>query len=130
MKNSTANSLGYFVLVTALIHSALSLHMSARIPREFHARPARRIIGYECKNCEKVFANVFAYDQHRNHASTRGTLCASITMRDEMIGLRRSDTSTAALSSRPSTGWIVLDTEHMYITHYSQFNLTELHCHS
>ena len=90
-----------------IINSTLSLKMNSQVPREFNAQPARRILSYECKNpnCGKLFANVFAYDQHRNHATTQGTLCASITMRNEITGLRRSDTSTAALSTRPSTGW-------------------------
>jgi hypothetical protein len=56
-----------------------------------------------------MFPNVssfkFAYDQHRNHATTKGTLCASMTMRDEISGLHRADTSTAALSTRARFGW-------------------------
>jgi hypothetical protein len=50
----------------------------------FNAPPARRIIGYQCTNPHygKVFTNVFAYDQHHNHATRAGTLCASIMMRE------------------------------------------------
>ncbi len=73
---------------------------------ERNAPFARRILGYQCSNshCEKVFHNVFAYIQHRTHATKRGTLCESVTMREQITGLRRSDTSTAALSARPITG--------------------------
>ena len=40
---------------------------------EFHVPPAQRITGYQCANHHsgKVFPNVFAHDQNRNHA-TRG----------------------------------------------------------
>jgi hypothetical protein len=41
-----------------------------------------------------TFKNVFAYDQHSNHATRAGTLCASIMMREELIGVRRADRST------------------------------------
>ena len=105
MQMSVANTLSYILVVAAIINFEESLTMSQ--PSVFNARPARRIIGYQCKNpnCLKVFPNVFAYNMHRNHATTRGTMCASLMMRDEISGLRRSDTSTAALSTRASTGW-------------------------
>ena len=54
----------------------------------FNAPPARRMIGYQCTNShgptlqKKLFTNVFAYDQHRNHATRAGTLCADIMMRE------------------------------------------------
>jgi hypothetical protein len=73
----------------------------------FNAPPSRRIIGYQCTNphCGKVFSNLFAYDQHRNHATRAGTLCASIMMREELTGVRRADRSTAVLSARPRPGF-------------------------
>ena len=73
----------------------------------FNAPPSRRIIGYQCTNphCRKVFTNVFAYDQHRNHATRAGTLCASIMMREELTGVRRADRSTAVLSALPRPGF-------------------------
>jgi hypothetical protein len=72
----------------------------------FNAPPARRIIGYPCTNphCGKVFTNVFAYDQHHNHATRAGTLCASIMMRGEFTAVRRADRSSAVLSARPRRG--------------------------
>jgi hypothetical protein len=72
----------------------------------FNAPPARRIIGYQCTNphCGKLFTNVFAYDQHRNHAIRAGTLCASIKMREELTAVRRADRSSAVLSARPRRG--------------------------
>ncbi len=59
----------------------------------------RRINGYQCTspNCGKVFTNVFAYDQHHNHATRAGTLCASIMMREELTAVRRADRSSAVL---------------------------------
>jgi hypothetical protein len=56
----------------------------------FNATPARRIIGYQCTNphCGKLFTNVFAYDQHRNHAARAGTHCTSIIMREELTTVR------------------------------------------
>ncbi len=54
--------------------------------------------------CCKVFANLFAYDQHRNHATKAGTLCASLTMRAELTGVRRVDCPIPVLHARPRTG--------------------------
>ena len=107
VRNASAKSVCCLVVVAAIINSTLTLQMSAHISRGFNSQPARRILGYQCANpnCLKVFGNQYAYDQHRNHKTRQGTLCASITMRDEVTGLRRSDTSTAALSTRRSTGW-------------------------
>lgn len=81
----------------------LTLTMDAHA---FNAPASRRIIGYQCKNprCGKVFANVFAYEQHRNHSSRAGTLCASLTMRQELTGVRRADRSVPVLSARPHQG--------------------------
>ncbi len=72
--------------------------------RKFNMHPAHRILGHQCRNpnCNKLFANAFAYDQDHNHATTQRTLCASITMRNEVSELRRSDASTATLSARPA----------------------------
>ena len=82
----------------------LTLTMDAHA---FNAPASRRIIGYQCKNprCGKVFANVFAYEQLRNHATRVGTLCASIVMCQELTGVRRVDRSTAVLIARPHTGF-------------------------
>ncbi len=50
----------------------------------FNAPPPLRIIWYQCTHphCGKVFTNVFAYDQRRNHATRAGSLCASILVRE------------------------------------------------
>jgi hypothetical protein len=50
----------------------------------FNAPPARRIIGYQCTNPHfgEESTNVFAYNQHRNHATRAETLCAGIMMRE------------------------------------------------
>jgi hypothetical protein len=72
----------------------------------FNAPPPLRIIGYQCTNphCGKVFTSVFAYDQHRNHATRAGTLCASIIMGKELTVVCRADRSSAVLSARPRRG--------------------------
>ena len=72
----------------------------------FNAPPARRIVGHQCTNphCGKVFTHVFAYDQHRNHTTRAGTLCASIMMREELTTVRRADRSSAVLSARQRQG--------------------------
>ncbi len=95
------------VLVASIINSTLTLQMSAHISRGFNLHPARRILGHQCSNpnCLFFFANQHACDLHRNHETRKGTLCASITMGDEVTRLHRSDTSTAVLSTRRSTGW-------------------------
>jgi hypothetical protein len=84
MHIASAKSFCCLVLVAAIINSTLSLQMSAHISRGFNSQPAWRILGYQCANpnCLKLFANAFANDQHRNHATRQGTLCASITMRE------------------------------------------------
>ena len=51
-----------------------------------------------------MFTNVFAYDQHRNHATKAGTLCASLTMRAELTGVRRVDRPVPVLHARPLPG--------------------------
>ncbi len=51
-----------------------------------------------------MFTNVLADDQHRNHATRAGTLCASIMMREELAAVRRADRSSAILSARPRRG--------------------------
>ncbi len=100
-------SLRYLVPVAAIFNCTLSLSMCARLSSNKRNAPAaRRILGYQCSNphCGNISHNVFAYNQHRTHETKRGTLCESITMSEEITGLCRSDTSTAALSARPTTG--------------------------
>ena len=51
-----------------------------------------------------MFANLFAYDQHRNHATKAEILCASLTMRAELTGVRRVDRPIPGLHARPLPG--------------------------
>jgi hypothetical protein len=93
----------------AIIGIVLSCPFSFSLTMDAHALnapPPRRTIGYQCTNphCGKVFTNVFAYDQHSNHATRAGTLCASIMMRGELTAVRRADRSSAVLSVRPRRG--------------------------
>lgn len=71
----------------------------------FNAQFSQRVLCYFCKNCTGTFSNMYGYDQHRSHPSKRGTLCTSLTMRQEILGTRRADLSTPALQSRtPKNG--------------------------
>ncbi len=73
----------------------------------FNAPASRRIIGYQFTNPHsgKVFTSVFAYEQHRNHATRAGTLCVSFMMCEELTGVRRADRPTAVLSASPHPGF-------------------------
>ena len=59
--------------VLSYLQNILSINDRAH----WNAPASRRIIGYQCKNptCGKVFANLFTYDQHRNHVSARVWRC-------------------------------------------------------
>ncbi len=91
------------VIIEIVCLGSFSLTMDAHA---FNAPPPRRIIGHQCTNphCGKVFTHVFAYDQHRNHTTRAGTLCASIMMREELTTVRRADRSSAVLSARQRQG--------------------------
>ena len=64
----------------------LLLYFFSQAGYTLNAPACRRIIGYQFTNPHsgKGFTNVFAYEQHRNDAIRAGTLCASLTMRDEL----------------------------------------------
>jgi hypothetical protein len=66
----------------------------------FNAPFTQRVLAYHCQSCNKSYSNLFGYDQHRRHPSKRGTLCTSLTMRQEILGMRRADLSTPALLPR------------------------------
>ena len=44
--------------------------------------------------CNRSFSNLKSYDQHRVHARNAFTLCASLTMRREIIATRRAGVNT------------------------------------
>ena len=67
---------------------------------KFNAPPSQ----FTNPRCGEVFTNVFAYDQHRNHTTKAGTLCASLTMRAELTGVRRVDRPVPVLHARPLPG--------------------------
>ena len=91
------------IVLSCAYHTLVAFTMQAH---SLNAPASRRIIGYQCNNptCGKVFANLFAYDQHRNHATKAGTLCASLTMRAELTGVRRVDRPVPVLHARPLPG--------------------------
>ncbi len=67
---------------------------------KFNAPPSQ----FTNPHCGEVFTNLFTYDQHRNHATKAGTLCASLTMRAELTGVRRVDRPVPVLHARPQPG--------------------------
>ncbi len=73
-----------------------------------HAPPPR-IIAYEWikPRCPQSFPNIMAqpsYDVHRYHARNVGTLCASLTMRREIVATRRAGLTTAVIKRIPPKG--------------------------
>ena len=106
MRNDIRN-IGFVIgIVLSCAYHTLALVAFTMQAHSLNALASRRIIGYQCKNptCGKVFANLFAYDQHRNHATKAGTLCASLTMRAELTGVRRVDRPVPVLHARTLPG--------------------------
>ena len=81
------------------------LNMSMALSAE-HAPTPHRIIAYECLNpkCAKSFSNMHSYDVHRYHARNVGTLCASLTMRREIVAMRRAGLTTSVIKRIPPKG--------------------------
>ena len=106
MRSNIRNISFVIGIVLSCTYHTLALVDFTMQAHSLNAPSSRRIIGYQCKNpaCGKVFANVCSYDQHRNHATKAGTLCASLTMRVELTGVRRVDRPIPDLHARPSTG--------------------------
>ena len=106
MRNNIRNTSFVIGIVLSCAYHTLALVALTMQAYTLNAPGSRRIIGYQCKNpvCGKVFANLFAYDQHRNHATKAGTLCASLTMRAELTCVRRVDRPIPDLHARPRTG--------------------------
>jgi hypothetical protein len=106
MRSNIRNISFVIGIVLSCTYHTLALVDFTMQAHSLNAPSSRRIIGYQCKNpaCGKVFANVWSYNQHRNHATKAGTLCASLTMRVELTGVRRVDRPIPDLHARPSTG--------------------------
>ena len=81
------------------------LHMSTSLSAD-NAPPPQRIIAYVCMNpkCDQSFTNLFSYDQHRYHSRNVGTLCASLTMRREIVATRRAGVTTSVIKRIPPKG--------------------------
>ena len=75
-------------------------------PSAENAPPPRRIIAFICMNprCDRSFSNLYSYDQHRVHARNANTLCASLTMRREIIATRRAGVTTSVVTEIASKG--------------------------
>ncbi len=106
MRNNIRNISFVIGIFLSCAYHTLALVALKMRAHSLNAPASRRIIGYQFKNpvCGKVFAKLFAYDQHRNHATKAGTLCASLTMRAELTGVRRVVRPIPALHARPRTG--------------------------
>ena len=89
------------IFCASFLYMSMALSLSAE-----NAPQHRRIIAYECMNpkCEQSFTNMHSYDVHRYHARNVGTLCASLTMRREIIATRRAGLTTAVITRIPSKG--------------------------
>ena len=107
MRNNIRNISFVIGIVLSCAYHTLALVALKMQAHSLNAPASRRIIGYQCKNpaCHgKVFANVWAYDQHRTNAAKAGTLCASLTMRAELTGVRRVDRPVPVLHARSLPG--------------------------
>ncbi len=84
----------------------LLLYFFSQAGYTLNAPASRRIIGYQFTNPNsgKGFTNVFAYELHRNDAIRAGPLCASLTIRDELTGVRRVDRPVPVLHAWPLPG--------------------------
>ncbi len=83
----------------ALTISVFSVLLSMSLSADNAAPPLHRIIAYVCLNpkCNQSFTNLHSYDQHRTHARNANTLCASLTMRREIVATRRAGVTTSVL---------------------------------
>jgi hypothetical protein len=62
------------------------------------------LAGIECNGCNKIFASLFRYDQHRRSNALRGTACSAVPdeNRRNLHAVIRPNMSTASLFSRPA----------------------------
>ncbi len=106
MRNNIRNTSFVIGIVLSCAYHTLALVALTMQANTLNAPGSRRIIGYQCKNpvCGRVFANLFAHDQHCNHTTKAGSLCTSLTMRAELNGVRRVDRPIPDLHARPRTG--------------------------
>ena len=94
-----------FVFGTLCFLCVLSLSTPMQVSSD-HAPPPRRVIAYVCMNpkCEQSFTNLHSYDRHRTHARNVNTLCASLTMRREIVATRRTGVTTSVVTEIPRRG--------------------------
>ena len=64
----------------------------------------KRLAGIECNGCNKIFASLFRYDQHRRSDALRGTACSALPdeNRTNLYAVSRPNMSTASLLRRPA----------------------------
>ena len=92
--------------LTIFCISFLNMSTSQHAHNADNMPPPQRIVAYVCMNpkCDKLFTNLFSYDQHRYHARNVGTLCASLTMRREIVATRRAGVTTSVIKRIPHKG--------------------------
>ena len=84
-----------FALIVSFCFVLLSMSLSA----DNAAPPLQRIIASVFLNpkCNQSFTNLYGYDQHQTHARNQNKLCASLTMRREIVATRRAGVATSVL---------------------------------
>ena len=126
MPNSLQNQYSFSFAFTIFCISFLNMSTSQHVHNSDNVPPPQRIVAYICMNpkCEKVFANLFSYDQHRYHARNVGTLCGNVCELDNASRNRcdatrwRDDFSDQAHSTQRQAMRM-----HLHIVHvcYTQF---------
>jgi hypothetical protein len=64
----------------------------------------KQLAGIECNGCNKIFALLFGYEQHRRSDALRGTACSALLDENRTIlyAVSRPNMSTASLLRRPA----------------------------
>lgn len=64
----------------------------------------KQLAGIECNGCNKIFASLFRYEQHRRSDALRGTACSALLdeNRTNLYAVSRPNMSTASLLRRPA----------------------------
>ena len=106
MPNSFQSQYSFSFALIIFCISFLNMSTSQHVHSADNVAPPQRIVAYVCMNpkCEKLFTNLFSYDQHRYHARNVGTLCASLTMRREIVATRRAGVTTSVIKRIPPKG--------------------------
>ncbi len=93
-----------FCIFFVLARVVCELNIAMCSSRTSAMKRTDRAIGAECQDCGKLFATLFAYDQHRRSKLLSGTACCALPDEDRMnvTAAPRPNMSTAALERRPA----------------------------